>query len=63
MNATSARIYVLARSREPTQGYVDTKTYGLGAGTTLGPFNDDYKRHVYTTTVRLPNIAGRRERP
>jgi type IV pilus assembly protein PilW len=63
MNATSARIYVLARSREPTQGYLDTKTYDLGAGTTLGPFNDDYKRHVYTTTVRLPNIAGRRERP
>jgi len=63
MNVTSVRIYVLARSREPTQGYVDTKTYDLGAGTTLGPYNDEYKRHVYTTTVRLPNIAGRRERP
>ena len=63
MNATSARIYVLARGREPTQGYVDTKEYTLGSGAAIGPFNDGFKRHVYTTTVRLPNIAGRRERP
>jgi type IV pilus assembly protein PilW len=63
MNVTSAKIYVLARSREPTRGYVDSKTYTLGAGPTLGPYNDDFKRHVYSTTVRLPNIAGRRARP
>ena len=62
-NVTAVRIYVLARSREPTQGYTDTKTYSLGAGTTLGPFGDGFKRHVYTTTVRLPNVSGRRERP
>lgn len=64
MNVTAARIYVLARSREPTQGYTDTKTYSLGAGVApLGPYNDGFKRHIYTTTVRLPNISGRRERP
>ena len=63
VNVTAVRIYVLARSREPTQGYTDTKEYSLGAGTTLGPFNDGFKRHVYSTTVRLPNISGRRERP
>jgi type IV pilus assembly protein PilW len=63
MNATSVRIYILARSRESTQGYVDTKTYDLGAGTTLGPYNDGFKRHVYTTTVQLPNTSGRRLRP
>jgi type IV pilus assembly protein PilW len=63
MNVTAVRIHVLARAREPTQGYTDTKTYALGAGTTLGPYNDGFKRHVYTTTVRLPNISGRRERP
>jgi type IV pilus assembly protein PilW len=62
-NVTAVRIYVLARSREPTQGYTDTKRYSLGAGTTLGPYGDGFKRHVYTTTVRLPNISGRRERP
>jgi type IV pilus assembly protein PilW len=61
-NVTSVRIHVLARSREPTRGYSDTKTYDLG-GTAFGPFGDEFKRHVYTTTIRLPNVAGRRERP
>lgn len=63
MNATAIRVYVLARSRETTSGYTDTKTYALGDSTTLGPYNDGFKRHVYSTTVRLPNVAGRRERP
>jgi len=62
MNATAIRIYVLARSREATPGYADTKTYALG-DTAVPAFNDGFKRHVYSTTVRLPNVAGRRERP
>lgn len=62
-NVTAVKIYVLARSREVTQGYVDSKTYSLGAVGNVGPFNDGFKRHVYTTTVRLPNTAGRRIRP
>lgn len=62
MNTTAVRIYVLARSRETTNGYTDTKTYTLG-NATVGPFNDGFKRHVYSTTVRLPNVSGRRERP
>ena len=61
-NTTSVRLYVLARSREPTPGYMDTKTYALG-GTTMGPYGDGFKRHVYMSTVRLPNVAGRRETP
>jgi type IV pilus assembly protein PilW len=63
MNVTAVKIYVLARSREPSRGYSDEKTYAMGAAGAVGPFNDEFKRHVYTTTVRLPNIAGRRERP
>lgn len=63
VNATAIRVYVLARSRERTSGYTDTKTYTLGSSAALGPYNDDFKRHVYSTTVRLPNVAGRRERP
>lgn len=63
MNATAARIYVLARSRESTPGYVDTKTYTLGTSGTLGPFSDGFKRHLYAATVNLPNISGRRARP
>lgn len=62
-NVTSVRLWVLARSREETRGYVDTKVYSLGAAGDVGPFNDGFKRHVYSTTIRLPNVAGRRERP
>jgi type IV pilus assembly protein PilW len=63
MNVTSARIYVLARSREASPNYTDSKTYILGSAGDMGPFNDKFKRHVFTTTVRLPNIAGRRMTP
>jgi hypothetical protein len=61
-NIVAVRIHVLARSLETTPGYQDTKTYTLG-GTTMGPFNDGFKRHVFSTTVRLINPAGRRETP
>jgi type IV pilus assembly protein PilW len=62
MNVTAVQIHMLVRSREPSRGYTDTKTYQVG-NTTMGPFNDGFKRHVYTSTVRLPNIAGRRQTP
>ena len=61
-NAVAARIFVLARNIEPTPGHTDSKTYQLG-DTTMGPFNDNYKRHVYSTTVRLVNVSARRETP
>jgi Tfp pilus assembly protein PilV len=61
-NVVAARIHVLARSLEPTPGYTDTKTYQLG-DKTMGPFNDRFKRHVFSTTVRLVNPAGRRDTP
>lgn len=61
-NVVAVRIHVLARSLEATQGYTDSKIYQLG-GTTMGPFNDNFKRHVFSTTVRLANPAGRRDTP
>ncbi len=63
MNVTSAKIYVLARSREASPNYTDTKTYTLGSAGAVGPFNDHFKRHVFTATVRLTNISGRRISP
>jgi type IV pilus assembly protein PilW len=63
MNVTSARIYLLARSREASPNYTDSKTYTLGTAGAVGPFNDNFKRHVFTTTVRLTNISGRRVTP
>ena len=61
-NVVAVKLYVLARNRDITVGYTDNKTYALGA-TTLGPFNDHYKRHVFSTSVRLTNVSGRRETP
>jgi type IV pilus assembly protein PilW len=63
MNVTAARIYVLARSREASPNYTDTKTYTLGSAGDVGPFDDHFKRHVFTTTVRLTNVSGRRVSP
>jgi type IV pilus assembly protein PilW len=63
MNVTSVKMYVIARSREATPGYTDTKTYAAGAAGNVGPFDDGFKRHLYSTTIRLPNVSGRRERP
>ncbi len=61
-HAVSVKLYVLARADKPTPGYRDTKRYRLGSIELL-PFNDGYKRHVFSTTVRLHNISGRRETP
>ncbi|HUX64293.1 PilW family protein [Sulfuricella sp.] len=61
-NVVAVKLYVLARNRDITVGYTDGKTYTLGTAT-LGPFNDHYKRHAFPTSVRLTNIAGRRETP
>ncbi|OWW21864.1 PilW family protein [Noviherbaspirillum denitrificans] len=61
-DAVAVKLYVLARAKDRTSGYTDTKTYNLGS-VTLGPFNDGYKRHVFSTTVRMVNVAGRRETP
>jgi type IV pilus assembly protein PilW len=61
-NVTAVRLYVLARSRDASQGTVDAKTYTLG-DTMLGPFNDAFQRHLFVSTIRLPNISGRRITP
>ena len=61
-NVVAVKLYVLARNRELTRGYTDSKTYNLGS-TTLGPFNDQFKRHAFSTSVRLINISTRRETP
>lgn len=67
-NVVAVKLYVLVRSDKLTPGYTDTKTYAMGTATptsapTLGPFNDGYKRHLFTQTIRLTNISSRRETP
>ncbi len=74
-NTVAIRMNLLARNTSVTRDYVDSKVYILGAnddGTercardtdddgTCEAFNNGYKRHVYQTSVRLNNPAGRRE--
>ena len=65
-NVTTVKINMLVRNTQTSANSLDTRTYVLGKkadGTdnTFGPFNDLYKRHVYTTLVRLSNVAGRLE--
>lgn len=66
MNAVSAKIHVLVRSDEPTAGHSDTNTYELGSTgnkLSIAAANDGYRRQVFTQTIRLTNISGRRETP
>lgn len=61
------RLHFLSRNLNPTQGYTDNKDYILGLksdGTTniYSPGNN-FKHHVYTTTTRVINVAGRKDNP
>lgn len=64
-NVMAARINLLVRNNDITQGYEDKKTYNLG----LDAKGDEikvapggkYKRHVYATTARFANPSWRRQ--
>ena len=64
-DAVAVKIWILARADEPTAGYSTTKVYrgGSNNSVSVGPFTDSFKRHVFSTTVRINNNAGRRETP
>ena len=62
VNAVVARIHILVRANEASAGYTDDKTYVLGT-LNVPAFNDSFKRHAFTSTVRLNNVAARRETP
>lgn len=58
----SIKVHLLARSPEATRGFSDSKVYTL-AGITIAATNDEFKRHVFSSEVRLMNMGGRREIP
>ena len=62
-NVMAVRVYVLARNIDNTPGYSDVKTYALGSGITFTPSGSEtqYRRHAYSSLVRLNNPSGRRE--
>jgi type IV pilus assembly protein PilW len=60
-NVMTVQVSLIARTTEPSVGYVDAKAYNMGAAGSVGPFSDAYKRHVYTALVRVVNLSSRRE--
>lgn len=67
-NVVAADIYLLARNTDKTPSNTDTRSYLLGsnAGTdtvTIATADQVYKRHAFTTTIRLTNNAMQREVP
>ncbi|MDA7085119.1 PilW family protein [Pseudomonas sp. SA3-5] len=61
-NVVAVKLYVLVRNTVATRGYTDTKAYQLGS-IAVAAANDGFKRHVFSTTVRLVNPSSRREIP
>lgn len=61
-NVVAVKLHVLARNLEATAGYKDKKSYRLGPLAIAAP-NDSFKRHEFSTTVRLVNVSSRRETP
>jgi type IV pilus assembly protein PilW len=61
-DVVAVRISVLSRQIEPTNGYVDPKTYDMGVAIPGGYApGGGYKLHVYNAVIRIVNPASRRE--
>lgn len=60
-NVTAVRINLLSRNLDNTASWTDTRSYDLGRTAVNGPYNDHYKRHVYSTVARIWNVGGPRE--
>lgn len=61
-NVTSVDVFVLARNVKRVVGTTDPKTYNLGRAGAVTP-GGNFKRHVFTSNVRIVNPASRREVP
>lgn len=60
-NVVAIEVNILVRGVETTLSETTTKTYDIGRANRVGPFNDYYRRRVYSTVLTLPNVAGARE--
>lgn len=61
LNVMLVKIHLLARNESMAPpSYSDTKSYVLG-DETIAATSDRYRRHAYSTVVKLVNPAGRRE--
>ena len=72
-NLVALRVHLLARSTEPSAGYVDPKTYSMGFNSTgalqtVTPSTDSYgnnvqpyKRRLFSQLIRVVNPSSRRD--
>jgi type IV pilus assembly protein PilW len=62
-NIVTVTAYAVVRDVEVTAGFADTKSYVLGLAGTYTPATGvaNYRRHLYSSTLRLNNISMRRE--
>lgn len=64
-NVVALKLHLLSRTLSPSMTHVDTKSYVLGLDQegkqyVIAATKDKYKRHVFTTLIGLPNVAGRK---
>lgn len=61
-NVVMVRISLVVRNTKPSNGFVDTKAYTVaGEAYTVPAEFEKHRRQVYSRTVGLRNVAGRRE--
>lgn len=61
-NVVMVRVSMIVRSTEPSAGFVDTKEYTVAGVPYIVPADvQDHRRQLYTRTVSLRNVAGRRD--
>ena len=67
LNVVTIRFHVLARNVDASSGYADGKVYELGIDDNGAPVmlmpGGPYRRHVFSSLVRIANASGRRDRP
>lgn len=61
-NVITAQVHLLVRATQETREWTDSKSYTI-AGVSAGPFDDHYRRRVYSTEAISMNTSGRREVP
>ena len=62
VNVMGVNVYLLSRNTRQIPGTPDDKTYAMGVAGDYTP-GGSFKRHAYSTTIRLTNPSSRREVP
>jgi len=53
----SLQITILARTGNPARNFTNTRIYSTSSGASWGPYNDNYRRRLLTTTVKCRNLG------